>query len=64
MTSVEFPDFRIIVIQLHFQTEGKIPSARDLLNIAQIGKVRWILQRNKNMAEIPSGPEPRVVASD
>lgn len=64
MTSVGSPNFRIGVTRLHFQTEGKIPSARDLLNIPQIGKVRWFLQQNKKMAEIPSGPEPRVVAND
>lgn len=41
-----------------------IPSARNLLKIEQIGEVGLSLQRYKNMTEIPSGPEPQVVASN
>jgi len=44
--------------------EGKTPSERDLLKIEEIGEARVSFQRYKEMAEIPSGPEPRVVASN
>lgn len=44
MTSEGSPDFNIGVILLVFQTDGNLPSLKDLLKMEQIGEQRVFLQ--------------------
>lgn len=44
MTIEGSPDFKIGVILLAFQTEGNLPSLKDLLKIEHIGEQRIFLQ--------------------
>jgi hypothetical protein len=58
--SAGFPAFKIEVMRLHFQTDGKTPSASDLLKIEQVGELSTSRHRYRRGAAIPSSPVPLV----